>query len=224
MEQLYGLAVSLDGIDDWIDIPDHAFAGDFTIEAWVLLDPGIDNQDGLVGQEGSGQDINFYGGRARLFAPGDVLVANTQTPANTWTHIAITRSGSALTLYLNGAADATGTWTGVFSPKAIGRGNAGFLQGKMDEIRLWNVARSSGEIAASYDTDVPVGSSGLVGYWSLNGLGQSVTDLTGFNSGTLGGDLAPGSDDPTRIDTTAPLVENCGGTGGPPKPSADGTR
>ncbi len=206
-----GMGVKLDGVNDWINIPDLTLANDFTVESWVKLAPGIDNKDALFGQEGSGSDINFYASKVRIFAGGDKITANTAILPDTWTHVAITRSGTQLELYINGVLDATGNWNGILSLKAIGRGNRGYLKGELDEVRVWNIARTGIEINASYNTDIEPTISGLIGYWKLNGAGQTVTDASNStNDGTLGKVIVAGTDDPERQETTTPMTENCG--------------
>lgn len=151
----FGKALAFDGKDDWLDIPDLRFDGDFTIEAWVKLTGTIGSADAIVGQEGGGQDINFYGERLRLYAPGDKVIAKTATVSDVLTHYAITRSGNQLILYYNGVPDATGTWTGDFIPKAIGRGNAGYLSGSINEVRLYSRALSQLEIEVDMKATEP---------------------------------------------------------------------
>jgi hypothetical protein len=157
----FGNALNFDGVNDYVDIPDLSITGDFSIEFWVNLDSGIGNQDAVVGQEGSGQDINFYAGRCRWFTaresgfPWDAIIATTPAVANTWEYYAITRNGDTLTLYRNGVADVIKYISNInalpFHPKAIGRGNAGYFSGTIDEVRIWNRALTDGEIAYNYD-------------------------------------------------------------------------
>ncbi|MEE9328382.1 MAG: LamG-like jellyroll fold domain-containing protein, partial [Cocleimonas sp.] len=207
-----GKALQFDGANDWVNIPNLSFSGDFSIEAWVYLEPGIDSKDGLVGQEGTGQDINFYQGKVHLWAPNDVLVANTAMSASTWNHIAITRSSGNLTAYLNGVEDGTGVWTGVFAPKAIGRTNKGFLNGRLDEVRIWDIARNSTEIAANYNKSVATNSVGLVGYWTFNddSNAQQVLDSSSSaNSAFKGLDADASTDDPVQTNGSTLLNEDC---------------
>ena len=44
-----GNAFYFNGVNSWVNIPDLNL-NDFTLEAWVKLDPGIGNQDAIVGQ------------------------------------------------------------------------------------------------------------------------------------------------------------------------------
>lgn len=208
-----------DGVDDWVNIPDLSVANDFTVEAWVYLEGTGTNADAIFGQEGSGQDLNFYDNRLRLYAPTattwDVIVANTANAPNTWTHYAVTRRGNNLSLYINGVLDSTTTttWTGDFTPKAIGRGTAGFLGGMLDEVRLWNVARTAQEIAGNRQRIIPSNSPGLLGYWKFNEAvdEQIVLDASTHSyNGSLGATTAAGSDDPTRSKpSTLSLMRDC---------------
>ncbi len=193
----------------------------------LKLTPGINAVDALFGQEGTGPDINFFGGKARLYsatAPFDVVVANTTVQANTWTHVAISRSGTSLSLYLNGSLDATGTWSGSLPVQALGRRNqsaSGYLEGELDEVRVWSIARSGSEINANYNQSVSSGSAGLAAYWTFNGSGQAVADESeSGNDGLLGVGAGTGSDDPSRIVSTAPITENCSGVDGNLSPIA----
>ncbi len=204
----FGKAIQLDGINDWINIPDFTLSDDFTIESWVKLAPGIDTEDALFGQEGSGSDINFYQGKARLFVNGDKVTANTALLPGTWGHIAISRSGSNLTLYVNGMKDAVGTWDGVLSLKSIGQGNRGFLKGMLDEIRVWNIARTESEISANFNSGVDPNATGLIGYWTFDNTGQVVIDASSStNNGLLGANKAVSSDDPIQTESTAPFAK-----------------
>mgnify|MGYP001568081869 CR=1 FL=1 len=148
-----GGCLALNGATSSVDIPDLSFSGDFTLMAWVKLSGSIAAADAIFGQEGTGQDVNFTSSRLRLYSPadGDVVIAGTPTALDAWTHYAITRNGSALALYYDGSQNASGTWSGAFTPKAVGRGNAGYLEGFIDEVRLYERALSAAEIANIYN-------------------------------------------------------------------------
>lgn len=199
----------LDGLDDWVNIPNLSFPGDFTVEAWVYLESPINNGDAIMGQDGgTGQDINFFLSRARLFAPGDVIIANTEISPQTWTHVAITRQGSALTLYLDGVEDAVGNWSGTLTPQALGRGNAGFTQGRLEEVRFWDLARSGAQIAANLSVPVGGDTPGLVAYYKFNedSLLQEAFNATGADKGGFrGADPTAQADDPLRGPASSPL-------------------
>jgi hypothetical protein len=88
-------------------------------------------------------------------------------------------------------------------------GDCGYrFEGLLDEIRIWDVARTVPQIAA----DMYVGGCGeepnLVGYWSFeeDEFDQLIYDMSSLeNHGTLGSSDASGNDDPLRVDTAAPI-------------------
>jgi hypothetical protein len=78
-----------------------------------------------------------------------------------WTHVAVAFSSTSLTLFINGVL--SGTQSGVFSipndPDAPitrigswgGDGEGSYYDGKMDEVRISTVARSSDWMKLSYE-------------------------------------------------------------------------
>ena len=147
----YGGAISFAN-HGGVDIPSMSFSGDFTVGAWIKFNNTPSNYDALVGQGGSGQDINFYDTRCRLYdGSSDIIVANTPATAGVWLHIALTRSGSTLTMYVNGVSDATASWSGVFTPKVVGSGNYFPMNGSIDDFVLYNRALGASEIVQLRD-------------------------------------------------------------------------
>jgi putative membrane-bound dehydrogenase-like protein len=148
--------LSLDGSDEAVAETKLDLKGPFTLEFWVRLAPGIDNNDGVLGAPGQ-LDVNFSGSLLRLyvFPPlNDVVVAKKPIQPELWTHYAITRDAKGeLRLYGNGELESVGrvpvtkdflgcdvAWT---VPK---RGT----QGALAEYRVWNVARSAKEIRDNF--------------------------------------------------------------------------
>ena len=67
-------------------------------------------------------------------------------------------------------------------------GTAYNFGGFVDEVRIWNVARSQSEIRANKNISLLGNEAGLVGYWKFDeGAGQIVSDSTdNYNVGRLG--------------------------------------
>jgi hypothetical protein len=89
--------------------------GDFTIECWVYttnVSPGY-SQTVLARHGSSGGTIWIIqilnGGTSRIVLSGSVVCAGTTVAANTWTHIAFTRSGTSLRAFNNGVLITTVT-------------------------------------------------------------------------------------------------------------------
>ena len=80
------------------------------------------------------------------------------------------------------------------------------FNGKIDEVRIWNVARSQSQIQSTMNTILSQEyysspDSGLVGYWRLDdGTGQTAADLSYYgNDATLGTSANPDASDPTWV-------------------------
>jgi fibronectin type 3 domain-containing protein len=77
-------------------------------------------------------------------------------PTNAWTHVAVTRSGNTVSLYVNGAFAGSGTITlnpadlGVTTQNYLGKSQwpDPYLDGNLDDFRLYSQAMTAGEIAA----------------------------------------------------------------------------
>lgn len=102
--------------------------------------------------------------------------ADTAIPAklNAWTHVAWVKSGTSIKLYLNGqvayeANSAPSTLGQNNSPFRIGdRVNTEFFQGRVDEVRVWDVARTADQISQNFHKRVAGDEAGLRGYWDFN--------------------------------------------------------
>lgn len=124
-----------------------------------------------------------------------------------WHHVAATFDGSTFRLYVNGTQVATGSLRGLLASTAeplylgnVGAANRG-LHGGLDQVRIWNRARSAAEIAAGKDVALSGVEPGLVAYFPLDeGSGQVVTDGSAMgNHGVLGSGAAADNGDPRWV-------------------------
>lgn len=138
------------------------------------------------------------GGTAGLNHP---VTGSTAILNNVWYHAAVTYDGRYWKLYLNGnletmaGGDVGATryprWdsiqhAGIGTAMTSTGAAAGFFQGIIDEVRIWNVVRSQAEIQASMNAEVTSG-TGLIGRWGLNeGTGTTAyNSIAGRPNGTL---------------------------------------
>ena len=149
-------SLSLDGTGDYARSEggsDFSFAGDFTVEKWIY--PTSVTGTKYVFSLGSETT-----GRYNLFLDGEVVKGNfygssTTTfggsiSTNTWTHVALVRSGSTITAYVNGTAlgttETNSSTIGNTGQLTIGADTSGAstFNGYIDEFRLSSNARYTG--------------------------------------------------------------------------------
>ena len=120
--------------------------------------------------------------------------SSTFIPINTWIHIASTYDQNQIKLYFNGVLNATFNSNQTLpisgnQPWYLGKrwDHLETLGGVMDEIRIWNVARTQAQIQASMNSTVPTNSVGLRAYYKLDeSTGNIASDATGNGyDGTL---------------------------------------
>jgi hypothetical protein len=146
-----------DGAGGYLSVPDSdtfdGFTGDFTIEFWV----NFSTVSGAVLSKGwnAGNTFSPYlflvsSGNLVLYASSssawDIATSVTIIPsvaANTWYHVAISRSGSSLRLFANGVLANTITTSATFYnspwPLTIGSGQDGFTSmggGYVSNVRI----------------------------------------------------------------------------------------
>lgn len=156
MASFFRPALRLNGEDNAWSETDLTLDGTFTVETWVKLDAGIDNNDGILGAPGV-LDMNFFGAQFRVWVGGlnDVIVAKKKITADVWTHVAVTRDAlGRFRLYQNGELDSAQSQVALqkFEKLRIGwaapaRGTAGWLS----EYRVWSRVRTDAEIRADFD-------------------------------------------------------------------------
>lgn len=182
-------AVSFDGVNDYMEVADQNaidLSGTLTIEAWIYpAGAGSDAIQGgiIVNKESSYEIARFADGTIQYAfsangAGTDWSWTNTAitAPLNQWTHIALVKSGTAITLYINAisvftnnAAPATLT-ANTQALRVAGRTTGPHhFNGYIDQLRIWNTARTQSEIRKYlFDQNLARGTSGLVAYYKLN--------------------------------------------------------
>lgn len=141
---------------------------------------------------------------------------------NEWTHLSFTYDGSHMKLYVNGVLNQTGSFTGhiINWPYDIYLGILEYLgsfgmDGKLDELSIWNIARTQGQIQETMNQRLNGNEDGLVGYWNFDeGQGQVFRDLTSYGSnGYLGSTPQEDQYDPRWVLSDAPIQGIQTGTG-----------
>lgn len=198
---------------------DVAFADYRWIDGNVVFDRDVwGGTDRDFGASVAGGFVRFGVGRGD--APGGVehtLEGSIDVLDGAWHHVALVRDASSgrLLIHVDGVLDmvspsgvsfgdlsypnagAPGQVTpwGPFLVLGAEKHDAGpsypSFAGWLDEVRVWNVARTTGEIAASWNRLVAPDATGLVANWRFEeGSGTVVTDSSA--AGSPAGDLVAG--------------------------------
>ena len=190
-------ALSFDGVDDHMTIPDSPtlrLAGSLTVALWVKRTGtgGI-----IVIKESTGGSGDYW-----INNPGDGTLwcssyggwgaANTgvSLPVGQWHHIALTLAPNDLKCYVDGVLKATDTDTqgadgfGAATPIYLGRNIPGtsFFPGSIDDVRIYNRVLDGGEINVVKAGGTIAG--GLVGHWKLDE-GAGTTAANSADSGVI---------------------------------------
>lgn len=181
----------------------------FSYECWVY--PYSQNQGGIV-YRGDGYDetggfgiridsptwtyqIDIYD----LFNPPGYWITNVSADINEWQHLMVVYDGTNVHFYKNGVLSestaATGTILNTTNNFYIGSRKRTHLvfDGKIDEVRIWNVARTQAQIQENMCKQLTGVETGLIGYWKMNegtdntcSGGEDVCDQTSNgNHGTM---------------------------------------
>ena len=160
-------AMYFDGNGDYVSIPDESvfdFVGDFTIEFWMYHTSTSDGgYTAVFGGNGSGSNgWNIYmqesSGNLYFFYSSFLISATSALTVNTWHHIAVTRSGTDLKMFVDGTqVGSTATSSGTLLPNSTGVGSRvgydhganGYYEGYIENLQvITNTAKYTSNFTA----------------------------------------------------------------------------
>lgn len=205
---------------DYFSIPSAAgnsFPGSYSIEMWVYIGSGgAANTFQTFVCKGSVPSnsfsywlgVNKQNSRLRFVPNGNwanALESSDPLPAGQWVHVAATYSYGGNTgtarVFINGQERGSQGFNGAApfsqSPLLVGAADmqalpvqAYALAGRLDELRLWSVARSAADIANSHRIEFEGNISGLSGVYHFDGDILDASPLsnhgTNFNAASSG--------------------------------------
>ncbi|WP_055445366.1 LamG-like jellyroll fold domain-containing protein [Lacinutrix himadriensis] len=239
--------LNFDGVDDFIDCG-NILPESYTKEAWISIN-AINSTSNII----SGSD-NF--GQNAFWVPNGVLSAghngiwnavddSNVLSVNTWYHVAVSYdyATQTLKLYKDGILiDSNNNVPAPINGNEIHIGSfndaSNLFNGSIDDVRIWDVARTAEQINGSKDCELQGTEFGLAAYYKFNqgvdaGTNTSVTTLTdataNANDGTLtnfdllgtisnwlaGSPVTTGSIIPSEATVSTPVVYNQGDTATP---------
>jgi len=215
-------ALDFDGVNDYVEISDNDvldITGSMTVEAWVnykVLSGGHYYRIVSKGEYNDGWIFGTTYAYAIDFTFNTTQTAYAQTPLQPgkWYHIAavIDNSAKKIYLYLNGSLDNlsgypfTGNLPSTSHSLKIGKSNAGYYCcAYVDEVRIWNYARTQSQIQEYMHKTLNGNESGLVAYYKMSdGSGTTLTDNSSYsNDGTL-----TNMDSNDWVTSTAPIASS----------------
>lgn len=185
----------------WVEVPSSPAlnpTGAFTFEAWVAItnDSVAEDCRSIAGKDYTQAwwvGLCTVGGKPvlRSYLKGGASSRNGgEITRGEWTHVGVVFDGSHRYHYINGELAASfaesGPLTTSTSPLRIFSDVswAHTPDGSIDEVRLWNVARTQSELRASINQHISTPQAGLVAQWSLD---SNAEDLGGAYDGSMHG-------------------------------------
>lgn len=193
-------ALSFNGLNNYVSVADSGdldLTSNYSIEAWVYP-VSFTGFAGIVSkyQNNAANGYVLRLGPVSPYSSVDADGAYTGSGAlvaNTWQHVAVVNSGGTRVVYINGISQGLSGTAATISANGdiltIGVDfltSARYFNGYIDEVRVWNVARTSSEISATRATALAGNEAGLVAYYRFDeGTGTTAIDQRGLHPGTL---------------------------------------
>ncbi|MDD4374710.1 MAG: T9SS type A sorting domain-containing protein [Bacteroidales bacterium] len=198
-------ALDFDGSNDHIRFnPSPAYNNAaVTVEAWInSTSPSPEEVIVCWGSDaGLNDNVQFrmYEGKLQLgidVGGWQSVMGNASINTGSWIHVAVVKNNSSVSLYVNGILDATGdidsnpNVPNFLIGAALKQGSlisGHYFPGKIDEVRIWNTARTEAEIRENMMRNLAGNENGLVAYYRFDHLdGTTLYDQTSnANNGTL---------------------------------------
>ena len=180
--------LNFDGTDDYVDLSASTIndLSQGTIETWVYLND-LDNQTIFAKQSNGENSYAIFSVGAASAANGQVyyqsqngvgILSNTILSTGQWYHLAITFNDTGANLYIDGVLDNTAsgnfslpndtTVTATSFGAWLGDGNGQYLNGNIDDFRVWNTTRTAQQISESMSSELQGNETGLLVYYNFN--------------------------------------------------------
>ena len=181
-----GRALSLDGDGDYGNISDSTDlnvlnTNTYTTEAWYKYtdaESGLNQFDCILNRLGEFYfDVHKGGFGVRVSTnANDIVQKNYTFNPGTWYHVSAVNSSGTVTIYVNGQSIGSGSLPNANSSGDVYIGGFyrggwltnEFVKGLIDEVRIWNYARTQEEIQGTMSVTLEGNEPGLVGYWRFD--------------------------------------------------------
>lgn len=161
-EKLYERSIYFDGVKDYIDMENalNLNPTEFTVSSWIKRGAGSSNKSILSKRDAAyteGYDFKITSANKLEMSWGNSgaqkITSNTTIPQDIWHHVAVIYGGGSAKLYIDGVLDNTVTLAAPvatnqsFFIAAAGKNTPqAFFEGNIDEVRVWDVALTEGQL------------------------------------------------------------------------------
>ncbi len=205
-----GRAIDFDGVNDYVVHANNAALKTteaVTVEGWIYARTAEQWESFMSfaqdnGSNESGYDFSYVNEKLRFRCKTVTMGGNewdnnpgAEIPFNQWIHVAGVYDGAEMRMYLNGVLAEKQSKTGLISwqfdpiDMRIGAYHDDnedyYFDGQVDEVRIWNVARTEDEIRSKMCSKLAGTENGLVAYYRLDEVAgaiskdESATNLEG---------------------------------------------
>jgi gliding motility-associated-like protein len=211
----------------WVAIGDLDVAGSQITVEGLYKRVANGNIQNIISKHSDPNNVNYLlrPNNFQITTSSGFKIVSSPIPVinNVWYHVAATYDGSSIKLYVNGCLVADSTHTGNIVTNdivsAIGTRSTSpvtdHFRGLIDEIRIWNIARTPSQIASNMNNIVTPGNEpNLLAYYKFDGNYTNLQGNVAFSGviqGTPTFDLEAPEIPHTEIDTTTAISASCFG-------------
>jgi hypothetical protein len=229
-------ALAFDGTNDYLQAGSFTTPNYITVEAWVYIDNPTGNNQSIAAKWSDAAHMNFElgisGDMRTYFAVSPNgrssyrLYSGAVLTTGRWYHVAGTYDGYNMKVLINGNPGGSQAVGGVLANTnynlvigASRNGNQSFWKGKIDDVRIWTIARTQSEIQGTMHKILAGNETNLISYYRMEeGSGNTISNgvvgkanavLTNISNSTAGYNNTSG-----WIYSHAPLAKGSTGPGG----------
>jgi RHS repeat-associated protein len=217
-------ALNFDGATQYASVGNKLNMGtsDFTLEAWIKGDPTMQawgriidkgyNTAFALGRRYTSDQVSFE--FLNSGSQGNSFTTTTDVIDGTWHYITVVKRGTTATIYADGVSENSETVSSAAQNNTLplligynpGEGYLGYWKGRLDDVGIWTVARTTAQIQSDMNNTLTGNEPGLAAYYRFNeGSGNTAFDATAnHNDASLGNGVA--ADAPAYVLSTAPFV------------------
>src|SRR3989344_4628219 len=181
-----GQALNFDGSNDYVELGDKfagivTTTGTYSISALIYptnaLGTVINISPGGSTSDRNGIILNNGAVRAGYWNGVAYTGKSKAINLNTWYYIVLVNTAGVITFYVDGIAQTSGSVNSLNQQNQIGNNSSAYFSGLIDDVRVYNHALSAEQIQTLFNSGAAKFNvsptkyltSGLVGYWTMDG-------------------------------------------------------